>query len=85
MNLLICALIKQTIKKMILKKFSVLFLLLILITTFYSCSETPDAIYVNGKIYSMDNDNKVYEAMAIKDGKIIDIGTTDQINSDYKS
>lgn len=70
---------------MILKKITVLSLLLLLITTFYSCSEKPDAIYLNGKIYSMDKDNKVYEAMAIKDGKIMALGSTDQIKSDYKS
>lgn len=70
---------------MILKKISVLTIIIILTATFYSCSEKPDAIYVNGKIYSMDNENQVYEAMAIKDGKIMALGTTDQINSDYKS
>ena len=70
---------------MILKKISLLLFTLLIITTLYSCSEKPDALYINGKIYSMDNENKVYEAMAIKDGKILEMGTTDEINSNYKS
>ena len=70
---------------MILKKISLLLFTLLIITTLYSCSEKPDALYINGKIYSMDNENKVYEAMAIKDGKILEMGTTYEINSNYKS
>ncbi len=27
--------------------------------------------YVNGRIYTMDPDNTVYEAMAVEDGRIV--------------
>lgn len=52
---------------------------------FTSCGEKPDAIYTNGKIYTMNTGNSVFEAMAVKEGKILDIGTSSDINSKYKS
>ncbi|MBK8552050.1 MAG: amidohydrolase family protein [Ignavibacteria bacterium] len=55
------------------------------ITVFYSCSEKPDVIYTNGKIYTLNSGNIVAEAMAIKDGKILDVGTSADINDDYSS
>lgn len=50
-----------------------------------SCTEKPDAIYTNGKIYTMNSGNSVSEAMAVKEGKILDIGTSADINDKYKS
>ena len=52
---------------------------------FTSCGEKPDAIYTNGKIYTMNTGNSVFEAMAVKEGKILDVGTSSDINSKYKS
>ena len=36
-------------------------------------------IFVNGKIRTIDADNRMFEAMAIEDGKITALGTTDEI------
>ncbi|MEO8209502.1 MAG: amidohydrolase [bacterium] len=56
-----------------------------LIIVFASCSETPDVIYTNGKIYTLNSNNAVVEAVAIKDGKILEAGSSEEINSKYKS
>ncbi len=67
--------------KEVIKKFTLLFAII----TFHSCSEKPDAIYYNGKIYTMNESNSVVEAIAIKEGKIIDLGTSEEIKDKYKS
>lgn len=36
-------------------------------------------LYVNGRIYSMDRNNTVYEAMVVEDGKIVKLGTTEEL------
>lgn len=58
---------------------------LCLIITFASCGETPDVIYTNGKIYTMNSGNAVVEAVAIKDGKILEMGSSEEITGKYKS
>ncbi len=52
---------------------------------FTGCSSDPDMIYTNGKIHTMDANNSVVEAVAVKDGKILDIGTTAEMTEKYKS
>lgn len=47
--------------------------------------ESADLIVHNAHIYSMDEKNTVYEAMAIKDGKIIELGAERQIMNKYHS
>lgn len=42
-----------------------------------------DMLITNGKIYTMDANNSVVEALAIRDGKIIDAGTTADITGRY--
>lgn len=61
--------------------------IIIIIVSLYmtSCGEKPDAIYTNGKIYTLNSGNSVSEAMAVKEGKILDIGTSAEINDKYKS
>jgi predicted amidohydrolase YtcJ len=44
-----------------------------------------DLIIHNAKIYSIDNNYKVYEAMAIKDGEIVELGPERQILNKYRS
>lgn len=61
------------------------FILFISIAVFSSCSEKPDMIYTNGKIYTLNSENSVVEAIAVKDGKILDLGTAAYINDKYKS
>lgn len=41
-------------------------------------------ILKNGHIYSLDEKNSIYEAIAIKNGKIVDCGTNDEILKKYK-
>jgi predicted amidohydrolase YtcJ len=59
--------------------------LLSLMLLFVSCTKSPDIIYYNGKIYTLDSNNSKAEAIAVKDGKIIDIGSNDDISNKYKS
>jgi predicted amidohydrolase YtcJ len=56
-----------------------------LAATCTSCyrSEEADMIVHNANIITIDNDGNVYEAMAIKDGKIIEIGKENQILNKY--
>ncbi len=58
-------------------------LILLLVAALSSCSKSPVTVFVNGKIYSLDGNNTVYEAMAIRDGKILEIGTTAKIKEKF--
>jgi predicted amidohydrolase YtcJ len=40
---------------------------------------TADAIYINGKVLTMDAKNTITQALAIKDGKVLQAGTTAEI------
>jgi len=66
-------------------KNSVTLAFLILSLVLSSCSEKPDVIYTNGKIYTLDSKNTVVEAIAIKNGKILEVGTNKEISDKYKS
>lgn len=68
-----------------LKKFLNTAAILLLILTLSSCSKKPDTVYINGKIYTMDNNNTIVEAVAVKDGKILETGTTKAISDKYGS
>lgn len=46
-------------------------------------AEIADKIFINGKILTVDEKNTVAQAVAVKDGKIIAVGTTQQIKA-YK-
>ena len=53
---------------------------------FFGLKEQPaDTLYVNARIYTMDADNTVAEALAIKDGRIIGVGPTASINSRFEA
>lgn len=52
---------------------------------FQSCGKKPDVIFKNGKIHTYDQNNSVVEAIAVKDGKIIDLGKNDDILGNYVS
>lgn len=53
------------------------------LTTFFACKqqpkETADSIYTNGKIYTVNETQPWAEAVAIKDGKFMKVGTTGEI------
>ena len=57
--------------------------LLIKITTFFGCSETvsADLILKNGTIYTVNEDNPKVSAVAVKEGRIIDVGFDSQMES----
>jgi len=50
-----------------------------------SCSKNPDVIYVNGKIYTLDNNNSIVEAIAVREGKILASGKTSDLTEKYSS
>lgn len=60
-------------------------LILIFALLLYSCGEKPEIIFTNGKIYTLDEKNSVVEAIAVNHGKIIDMGTTNDIMDKYSS
>ncbi|SHO61391.1 amidohydrolase [Algoriphagus zhangzhouensis] len=62
-----------------------LFLLGILGVFLFSCSSQPenpaDSVFINGTIYTVDSRNPKVEAVAVKDGLIQAVGTTEEINA----
>lgn len=59
--------------------------LLLTATVILSCGKAPDKVFINGKIYTLDSKNTVTEAIAVKDGEIVDLGTTKDIKDKYSS
>jgi predicted amidohydrolase YtcJ len=68
-------------------KFSKLFLAGIIALLIHSCSEPleADLIIHNALIYSVNDQMETHEAMAIKDGRIIELGAEHQILNKYNS
>ncbi len=60
------------------------FLLLLLLNSCYK-GKSVDLIVHNAKIHTMDDANGVFDAMAIKDGKIVEVGPERQILNRYSS
>lgn len=50
---------------------------------FMGCSKNPDVVYFNGKIYTLDEKNTIAEAIAVKDGKILSVGSSKEIKDKY--
>ena len=42
---------------------------------------SADAIFINGKVVTVDNNSRVVQAFAIKDGKFLSVGSTDEIKT----
>ncbi|MCD2260086.1 amidohydrolase [Psychroserpens luteolus] len=66
------------------KKLTILLLLIVS----YSCSkeqQTVDTIIVNANVYTVNHDFAKAEAFAIKDGKFVEVGTTEAIKAKYSS
>jgi len=57
------------------------FICLFLFSCFFSCKSTlnVDEVYFNGKVYTVDSAFTIVEAFAVKDGKIISVGTNSEI------
>jgi hypothetical protein len=64
--------------------FSLFSLFLLLMNSCYY-TETADILIHNAKIYSVNQNFDVFEAMAIKDGKIIDLGPNNELKNRYES
>jgi hypothetical protein len=65
-------------------RLSVFLSFLILFATLWSCQpagETADVIFINGDLYTVDEKNPQAEALAVKAGRIIAVGTTEEIES----
>lgn len=60
-----------------------LVILILALAILFACNnqpnETADSIYINGKIYTVNEAQPWAEAVAIKDGKFIKVGATDDI------
>jgi predicted amidohydrolase YtcJ len=52
---------------------------------FASCSKNPDVIYINGKIYTLDKNNSIVEAVAVREGKILAVGKSKDLTEKYSS
>jgi predicted amidohydrolase YtcJ len=66
-------------------KIAKLFLFVAAGLLFVSCSRKPDVIFVNGKVYTLDKNNSIAEAIAVKDGKILATGKTQEFKEKYSS
>lgn len=59
--------------------------LIIALVAVFACTRTPketvDTIYTNGKIYTVNEAQPWVEAVAIKDGKFIKVGTTTEVEA----
>jgi predicted amidohydrolase YtcJ len=62
-----------------------IFLSLLVVVTLLSCNDNADLIIYNAKIYTVDSSFSVAEAMVVKDGKILAIGTTKDITDKYSA
>lgn len=49
-----------------------------------SCSKKPEVIFINGKIYTLDKNNTIVEAIAVHDGKILALGKSSELTGKYK-
>ncbi|MCF8269937.1 MAG: amidohydrolase, partial [Crocinitomicaceae bacterium] len=65
-------------------KFS-LFMLLVLATASCMKGVKVDLVVHNGKIHCMDDQNTIEEAMAIRDGIIVEVGPERQILNKYRA
>lgn len=64
-----------------------LFFLILSIGVFFSCDnnskEAADLLVINAKIYTVDEEFSTAEAVAIKDGKFLAVGTTEDLQEKY--
>src|SRR4030095_6593772 len=61
-----------------------LFILTFFCVFLASCSKKPEIIYINGKIYTLDKNNTIVEAIAVHDGKILALGKSGELTEKYK-
>ncbi len=83
MHLIINLLFVCSFIKLIIMKIYRYLILFVLIIEFSSCSKMPDKIFINGRINTLDSKSTIVEAIAVKDGEIIDLGSTKDIKDKY--
>lgn len=75
----------QIIGKGAMHRASITIIILSLVTSCSHKGEQADLIVHNAKIYTLDENGTVAEAMAIRDGKIIELGAEQEILNKYHS
>ena len=63
---------------------NILFVFVVFVLNSCMKGESVDLVIFNAKIHSLDEKNQTYEAMAIRDGKIIEMGPDRQILNKYR-
>jgi predicted amidohydrolase YtcJ len=62
-----------------------IYLIALIVFFLYSCSSGPeniaDQVYINGIVYTVDETNPKSEAVAVKNGLILAVGTTEEIQA----
>jgi len=59
----------------------ILFLVITLLSCNSQLSETADTVYTNGRIYTVNDSQPWAEAVALKDGKFLKVGSNEEVNS----
>ncbi len=67
------------------KKLFLFPVLLVLFNTGCKMKQPIDTLVTHAKIYSVDSLNQVFEAMAVKDGKILELGTGSSLAEKYRA
>jgi len=49
-----------------------------------SCSKNPEVIYINGKIYTLDKNNTIVEAIAVSEGRVLALGKSSELTEKFK-
>ena len=57
------------------------FLLLLFLTGCTGITGTADLVLIGGKVYTLDSENSIVQALAMKDGKILAVGSDEEISS----
>ncbi len=60
-------------------------IILLLFVVFTACTkqEKVDLLLINGTVYTVNSDFETAQAFAVKDGKIVDVGTTEALQKKY--
>lgn len=66
-------------------KFPALFMVISMVTLFTSCKQHADLIIRNAIVYTVDSAFSTAESFAVKDGKFIAIGSTEEIQNKYNA
>ncbi|MBI9037671.1 MAG: amidohydrolase [Bacteroidales bacterium] len=66
------------------KKFSILILTILIMSSCLTKKKKADLIVYNAKIYTLDSNFSIAESFAVKDGKILKTGTNEEISNKYE-